>query len=55
MKRQNKPRLNKSNNIELTGQGDTTNLQLSIVNFQLGLGSFSQNLIIPEAVMFLKG
>jgi len=30
MKRQSEHRLNKSKNIDLTGQNDTTNLQLSI-------------------------
>jgi acyl-CoA hydrolase len=55
MKRQSGPRLNKSKNVDLTGQGDTTNLQSSIFNCQFGSGSFSKNLIIPEAVMFSKG
>jgi hypothetical protein len=55
MKRQNDSRLNRSKNIDLTEQGDTINLQSSIFNLQFGLSSFSKNLIIPEAVMFLKG
>ena len=55
MKGQSGPRLNKSKNVDLTGQGDTTNLQSSIVNFQFGSSSFSKNLIIPEAVILSKG
>jgi hypothetical protein len=53
MRRQSEPRLNEIKNVDLTGQGDTTNLQSSIINLAQVLSA--KNLIIPEAVMFLKG
>jgi len=42
MKRQSGPRLNKSKNVDLTGQGDTTNLQSSIFNLQLSIVNLVQ-------------
>jgi len=35
MKRQSEPWLNKIKKVDLTGQGETTNLQSSMENFQL--------------------
>jgi hypothetical protein len=42
--------LNNIKNVDLTGQGDTVNLQSSILNFKFGSSSCSKNLIILEAI-----
>jgi len=40
MKKKSRPQLNKSKKVNLTGQGNTTNHQFSIVNFQFDSSSF---------------